>query len=194
MIYLLSIATLIFAAAVVRRTTHAKERTLVLSTTIARPAGLVFSLIGAAKRAPVWRRGPGWLPSPLRLTRLIPWGESSAGGNRKSGIRLDGLEEVRIRHLEDREFGYQSIRPHDLSFESTFRLAPREGECLLTWELSYRVHRLPDILGMSVIETGARKSMEISLALIRRLALGCPGIAPARDAVSEARGDQVSAA
>ncbi len=194
MIYLLSMATLIVAAAVSFRSTQSRERILMLSTTISRPASVVFSLIGAAERAPVWRRGPTWLPSPLRITRLVPWGESAAGRKRYPGIRLTGPEEILVRHLKDREFGYRSVRRHDFSFESTFRLAPEEGKCLLTWEIRYRAYRLPDVLGTLAIEAGAKKSMQNSLALIQRLSLGLPATASARDSIYEACRDQVSAA
>jgi hypothetical protein len=194
MIYVLSMVTLIVAAVLSLRTTHSRETRLVLSTTIARPASVVFSVIGAMERAPVWRRRPVWLPSPLRITLMTPWGEFAQAKTRKSGIGPKGPEEIWVRHLKNREFGYRSVRRHDLSFESTFRLAPEEGKCLLTWEIRYRVHRLPDILGKSAIEAGARASMANSLELIQRFALGYPDTVSTRDLIYEARRDQISAA
>ncbi len=194
MIYVLSMVALIVAAFLSLRATHTKETKLVLSTTIARPAAVVYPLIGKEERVPIWRRSPFWLPSPLRITLMSAWGELTQARTRKTGLHHTGTEEICVRHLKNREFGYRSVRRHDLSFESTFRLTPGEGECLLTWEIRYRVCRLPDILGKPAIEAGARASMSISLALIERLALGYPATVSTRELIHEARRDQISAA
>ncbi len=194
MIYVMSMATLIAVAVVSLRTAHAKEKRLSLSTTIARPAGVVFAVIDAMERAPTWRRSPFWLPSFLRITLMKPWGEFAQSRTRKSGFYLKGPEEIWVRHLKNREIGYRSVRRHDLSFESTFRIAPDDGKCVLTWEIRYRVCRLSDILGKSAIEAGTRRSMADSLAWIQRLALSYTGTASIRDLKYEARRNQVSAA
>lgn len=125
---------------------------------------------------------------------MTPWGEFAQARTRKSGTRPKGPEKIWVRHLKNREFGYRSVRRHDLSFESTFRLAPEEGKCLLTWQIRYQVHRLPDILGKSAIEADARASMANSLALIQRLALGYPDTVSTRDLMYQPRRDQISAA
>ena len=64
---------------------------------------------------------------------------------------------------------------------------------MLTWEIRFRAHRLPDILGRQAIEANARASMTKTLALIQRLALSYTGKAT-RDLIYEARRDQISAA
>ena len=194
MIYVLSMVTLVVAAVLSLRNSHSRETRLVLSTTIARPASVVFSVIGAMGGTPAWRRGPLWLPSALRITLMSPRGEFTQARKQKSGTLPKGQEEIWIRHLKNRELGYRSVRRHDLSFASTFRLAPEEGNCLLTWEVRYRVYRLPDILGRSAIEARARASMSSALAMIQRLALGYPLPVSTRDRIYEARRNQISAA
>jgi len=194
MLYVLSFLTIVVAAFFSLRTSNSRETKLELSATIPRSAGSVFAVIGAVERAPVWCRRPYWLPNPMRISVMAPWGERSSARKRKTGIGPRGPEEIWIRHLKNREFGYRSIRRHDLSYESIFRLSPEDGKCRLTWEVRYRVHRLPDLMSQAAIAAAARASMENSLKLIQRLVLSCPDSVRARDLIHEARRDQISAA
>jgi hypothetical protein len=194
MLYVLSLLTIAVVAFFALRTSNSRETRLVLSATIPRPDGSVFAVIGAVERAPVWYRQPCWLPGPLRISIMTPWGELSPTGKRKTGSRPNGPEEIWIRHLKNREFGYRSIRRRDLSYESTFRLSQEDGKCRLTWEVRYQVHRLPDIISQAAIATAARASMANSFKLIQRLALSSPDAVRARDLIYEARRDQISAA
>jgi hypothetical protein len=114
-------------------------------------------------------------------------------GRRPCGARLTGSEEIRIRHLKNREFAYLSIRPN-LVYESTFRLVPGDGKCHLTWEVRYSVHRLPDILHQSRIAATARAQMSESLDYIQRIVLASASPRRCRSRIFVARRDQVPAA
>jgi hypothetical protein len=194
MIYLVPLLTIIAAGLFSLRSAHSKETRLVLTTTIHRPASFVFEVIGAVERSPVWRRRPQWLPGPLRISNMSRWGEHTPAEQRASGRTRQGLEEIWIRHVQNREFGYRSIRRRDLSYESTFQLSPGDGKCQLTWEIRYRVHRLPDILSQTAIAAAARKSMASSLEYIRRMALIVPDSVCDRHAIYEDRRGQIPAA
>lgn len=194
MIYVLSLLTIFAATIFSLRTSNSRETRLVLSKTIHRPASSVFELIGAVERAPVWRRRPYWLPGPLRISTMSRWGERGSADQHRAGGAHGRPEEIWIRHLQNREFGYRSVRRRDLSYESTFRLSPGEGKCQLTWEIRYRVHRLPDIIGQTAIAAAARQSMESSLEYIQRLALSYPESVCSRDGIYEARRGQIPAA
>jgi hypothetical protein len=194
MIYVLSFLTAVVAVFVSLRTSNSRETRLVLSATIPRSVSSVFAVIGAAERAPVWCRQPDWLPNPLRISVMTPWGARPSVQGKKNGGGFKGPEEIWIRHLNDREFGYRSIRHRDLSYESVFHLFPEDGKCRLTWEVCYQVHRLPDIIRQARIAAAARASMEVSLKMIQRLALSSPDSVPAHDLIYQARRDQVSAA
>jgi hypothetical protein len=118
MLYVLSLLTIVVAAFFSLRTSNSRETKLELSATIPRSAGSVFAVIGEVERVPVWCRQPYWLPNPMRISVMAPWGERSSARKRKTGSGPRGPEEIWIRHLKNREFGYRSIRRHDLSYES----------------------------------------------------------------------------
>jgi hypothetical protein len=183
----------VFAAWSVRSATP-RETNLVLSTVIARPVDVVFDVVSSRAGLPAWRRKPLWLPPALRLTLMTPGGEHSRGAASEKGSRLEGSEEIWIRHLKNREFGYKSVRRNDLSYESTFHFMPEDGKCLLVWEVSYRVRRLPDLLGRPLLDAAARAGMAGLLEWIRRLALSNPESSRVRSLIYEARRDQVPAA
>jgi hypothetical protein len=152
------------------RTSYSREARLVLSTIIHRPASCVFDVIGDVERAPVWHRRPYWLPGPLRVSTLACWGDLAPARRHAAGNGRRAPDEISIRCLEGREFAYRSICRRDLSYESSFRLSPDGGKCLLTWEIRYQVHRLPDIISRATITAAARMSMVNSLEYIRRFA------------------------
>jgi hypothetical protein len=194
MIYLFSLLTIVAATFVSLRTSNSRETRLILSTTIHRPASSVFELVGAVDQVPVWRRRPCWLPGPLRISTMSGWGERVSGNRRSTGAALRNPEEIWIRHLPNREFGYRSVRHRDISYESIFHLSSGDGKCLLTWEIHYQLHRLRDIIGHAAIAAAARESMESSLDHIRRLALSHPETVHAHDGLYEARRGQIPAA
>jgi hypothetical protein len=190
----LSLLILFIAAAWSVRSAKSKETRFVLSTIIPRPVDVVFNVVSSREGSPAWRRKPLWLPSPMRVTFMASGGEHAKGAAPGTAGRLEGHEEIWIRHLKNREFGYKSVRRNDLSYESTFRLMPEDGKCLLIWEVRYRVRRLPDLLGKPLLDAAARAGMAGSLEWIRRLALSSPESSRARSLIYEARRDQVPAA
>jgi len=143
MIYWMSFLSMVAAAFVSLRSYKPRETRLVLSKTIPRPAESVFQVIKAVEQAPVWRRHPAWLPDFLRVSRMSGWGGHGPYQKKVSSVRLHGPEEIAIHSLNNCEFGYQSIRPHDLRYASRFRLTPQGDKCHLTWEVRFQVHRLP---------------------------------------------------
>jgi hypothetical protein len=168
MIYVLPFLIFGLAAFFSLRTSHSREARLVLSTIIQRPASCVFDVIGDVERVPVWHRRPCWLPGPLRVSTLACWGDPTPAHRHAAGNGRKAPDEIRIRCLEGREFAYRSMRRRDLNYESSFRLSPDGGKCLLTWEIRYQVHRLPDVMSRATIAAAARMSMANSLEHIRR--------------------------
>jgi hypothetical protein len=194
MIWYLSISAILIAGLFSVRRTLPRETTLTLSATIGRPASSVFKIIEDAERAIEWRRRPHWLPAPLRLSMLSCWGEPlPVDRNAGTGTRCRE-EEIRIRCLQDRELEYSRIRRNDLSYESTFRLMPADGQCLLTWQIRYQAHRLADILGRTRIATASLESMANSLDFIDRLARSRQEADVAHSHIYEAHRGQVPAA
>ncbi len=190
MIYIFSLSAILVAGFFSVRKTLPRETTLTLSATIGSPASSVFEIIENAGRVLAWRRFPHWLPAPLRLSMLSGWGESVPAG-RDSGPRE---EEIRIRCLRDRELKYSRIRPGDLSYESTFRLLPADGNCQVIWEIRFQAHRFADILGRERIAAASLRSMAGSLEFIDRLARSRRPTEAARGRIYDARRGQIPAA
>jgi len=194
MIYALSLLGLFAAAMFGLRIVHPRETRMVLSAVIDLPASTVFEVIGDLNRLPSWGRHPHWLPRPLRISTMSRWGEHVPMEQRPACGHHSAPEEIRIRCLQNRELGYQSLRHRAVDFESTFRLTPDSGKCQLTWEVRYQTHRLPDILGGRRIANAARASMASSLEYIQRLALHRPDSVYAPNGMYEAHRDHIPAA
>jgi hypothetical protein len=193
MIYLLSLLTIAVVAIASARTTHGRCTKVVLTATIPRPASSIFAVISATERAPVWRRHPVWLPHPLRIATLIPCGDRPHP-KRVSRHGLQGPEEIFVRQVKNREFGYRSLRRHDLSYESTFLLSPGEGKCRVTWEVQIRTHRLADILAQRFILAATQASMAHSLQWIQHVVLSRTDMAHSPGRIFAAPQDQIPAA
>lgn len=192
MVFLLSF--LIVAAAVLLRLNAARrDIRVVISATIPRSLSSVYDVISAVEMAPEWHRRPIWLPEPLRLARMVPWG-SAAHGNRCAGSLPRGSEEISIRHIKNREFSYASTRLRDLSYESIFRLVPDQGRCRLTWEVRANIRRVPDIVGRHAIASALQSSMKESFRMVQHLVLSRPEPIRSRDLIYEARRGQIPAA
>ena len=194
MILYLSISAILVAGFFSVRRTLPKETTLTLSATIGRPASSVFKIIEDAERAIDWRQRPHWLPAPLRLSMLSCWGEPVHANRRAGTSTRSREEEIRIRCLQDRELEYSRIRRNGLSYESTFRLLPADGQCHLTWQIRYQAHRLADILGRTRIATASLESMANSLEFIDRLARSRMETDASHGHIYDARRGQVPAA
>jgi hypothetical protein len=194
MIVTVSFLVIVAGAFLSLRTTNSREVRFALSAIIPRSAASIYEIISANEMAPVWRRQPCWLPNPLRMSTMIPWGCSFGAGNRGAGSHPRGPEEIRVRHMKNREFSYLSIRPHDLSCASTFRLVPEEGKCRLTWEVHFKVRRWSDIVSQPAIAAAARDSMQESFRMIQHLLLSRPDSIRSRELIFEARRDQAPAA
>ncbi len=189
----LLLLTVIVAAIWSLHSVRSRETRLVQSVIIPSPVEAVFGVISSRERLPEWYRKPCWLPPPMRVTLPKPIGYGQPA-SAKPARKIDGPEEIRIRHMNNREFAYKSVRSRDLSYESTFRVVPEESGCLLIWELRYRICRLPDLLGRPLIDAAVRAGMRGSLDSICRLALISTESARPRSRILEARRDHVPAA
>ena len=194
MIYWMSFLSMVAAAFVSLRSYKPRETRLVLSKTIPRPAESVFQVIKAVEQAPVWRRHPAWLPDFLRVSRMSGWGGHGPYQKKVSSVRLHGPEEIAIHSLNNCEFGYQSIRPHDLRYASRFRLTPQGDKCHLTGEVRFQVHRLPDVLSLSRIAAEARADMAYSMDYIHRIAVTTHDSTQKRGRIFMTRRDHAPAA
>jgi hypothetical protein len=192
--YIVSFLTIVAATFVTLRSHRPKEMRLVLSRTIHRPASSVFDIVGAVDRVPVWRRMPGWSPGFLKISVMSGWGEHFAPGKRGKGAEQMGPEEIRIRHIRNREFAYLSIRPKDLSYESTFRIVPADIKCQLVWEIRFRVSRVPDILRRRAIAAAVCARMSRSLDYIQHIAMSSADCSRRPDRMFATRRDHVPAA
>jgi hypothetical protein len=171
MIYVLPLLTIMVVAMVSMRTTQARLAKVVVTASIPGPASSVFAVISTMNRVPAWQRRPVWLPPTLQISVMTPYGSRRHRSKRPDRNGLRGPEEIFVRQVKNREFAYGSLRKHDLSFESTFRLAPGEGKCRVTWEVIIRAHRIPDILGKRRILATTRASMAHSLQGIQQMVL-----------------------
>ncbi len=190
----LSFLTVAVAAAWSVHSAKSRETRVVLSTIIPRPVDVVFKVVSSQAGSPVWRRRPFWLPPPMRFTLMTASEKHRYDTGWSKGCKLQGPEEIRIRDLKNREFGYQSVRRNDFSYESIFRFVPEDGKCLLVWEVRYQAHRLPDLLGRPLLDAAVRNGMAGSLEWIRRLALSTPESSRVRSLIFAARRDQIPAA
>jgi hypothetical protein len=170
----------------------AHESRVVLSTVIPCPEGCVFEVIDAVHRTPAWRLGPRWLPGPLRISALGIWGDESRSHLSRGHHRQLPPDEIVIRSLQNREFSYR-CSGSGLNFESTFRIFHDRGGCFLSWEIRYRLRRLPDVISRHLIAAGARRSMAFSLEHIRRSAV-CRARPDRRTAVYDSTRNQVATA
>jgi hypothetical protein len=125
---------------------------------------------------------------------MAGWGEPVPAVQRASSLDHRVPEEIHVRSLQNREFGYCSIRRRDLIYESTFRLSDEDGKCLLIWEIRYQLFRLPDLVTRNIIAAGVHRNMLKSLGTIRRLALTHPVAVYPRKELFEARRGHVPAA
>ncbi len=125
---------------------------------------------------------------------MAGWDKILPADHRVSGSTRGYQEEIHVRSIQNREFGYCSIRRRDLIYESTFRLSAENGKCLLIWEIRYQLFRLPDIVTRNIIAASVHRSMSNSLGMIRRLALIRPASLYRREELFEARRGHVPAA
>ena len=149
-----------------------KERSrstrLVRSVGIRAPADSVFHVVANVDRVPEWYRRPQRLP--LGLTVLSRWGEHVPPAWRASS-GSSGRDEIRIRSINNREFAYACRNPQGLSYECVFRIASKDRECSLTWELRYQNPRVLDaVFNRVLIAQAIGDVMARSLETIRRLA------------------------
>ncbi len=192
--YAISILSIFAAAWFAVRCHQARETRMELTTVIDRPASRIFNLIEEIECEPLWNRYPGWLPGPLRISAMSALGEHIPGHQARSRARSTPPREIRIRCFRDREFSCLSIHPRNVTCESTFRLYPDHGKCLLNWEIRYRSHRFTDMLRRREVAAAVRASMTTSLEHLRRRALDTQPPIYLRSTDYEARRGQIPAA
>jgi len=168
------------------------ESSVVLSAVIPCPEGCVFEVIDAVHRSPAWLLRPRWLPVPLRISALACWGDESSAHFSRGCQKQLPPDEIVIRSLQNREFSYR-CNGRGLSFESTFRVFHDRSGCFLSWEIRYRLRRLPDMIGRPLIAAAVRRSMAFSLEHIRRFAI-CRARPNRRAAFYDSTWNQVAAA
>lgn len=120
------------------------RRRLVQSTGISAPCHVVFDLISDVERVPAWYWEPVWLPRFLRASKLSRWSEHIPHSFRMDVSRGDDRGDIQIRDVRGREFGYCFVNPGVMTYETIFRIAPRQNGCQLTWEIRYQLHRSID--------------------------------------------------
>jgi uncharacterized protein YndB with AHSA1/START domain len=149
------------------RNEQSRSTKLACSTTIKAPSSRVFDIIANVDRIPEWYRRPRL---PVGFTVLSRWGEHIP---REWRLQNGGAssDEIRIRWIHNREFSYTCRNPHGLSYECTFRIASKDRECSLTWELRYRNPRVLDaVFNRVLIAQATAEVMSRSLQTICRLA------------------------
>jgi hypothetical protein len=185
---------LLASAILAVRKIRPRETRLVLSAAIDLPVHSIFEVIGDARKTPSWRRQPRWLPGPLRVSTLARWGEHIPLEQRSPGARRGASEEISIRCIADREFGFRSVLRNEPSYESILHIIPENGKCRITWEIWYETRRLPDLVRRKSIAQAARASMADSLEYIQRLALLSAAPVSSRSRIHEAQRGQIPAA
>jgi hypothetical protein len=150
------------------RKERSRSTRIVRSISIQAPSSRVFDIIANVDRVPEWYRRPGLVP--VGFTVLSRWGEHIPrewrvqNGHAKS-------DEIRIRWMHNREFTYTCENPRGLSYECIFRIASKDRECTLTWDLRYRNPRVVDaVFNRVLIAQAIGDVMSRSLVTIRRLA------------------------
>lgn len=149
---------------------RSRQTRLMRSILIHAPASSVFEVLGNIENIPDWYRCPGLASELLALTRLSRWGEHIP-----SRWRLDAVNgndnEIKIRWSQNHELVYTCRNPKGVSYDCIFRIAAKDRDCTLLWELRYQNPRWVDaVLNRSVVVKEISKSMRRSLDTIRRLA------------------------
>ncbi len=160
-----------FAGAyLVIRNEGARYTRIVRSIAIRAPASRVFAVVANVERMPEWYRRPQWFPREFGFTTLSRWGEHIPHRWRVQGAGTSS-DEIRIRCIHNREFSYVCRSRHGLSYECHFRIAAKDRECSLTWELRYQNPRLLDAaFNRAIIAQATEEVMARSLGTISRLA------------------------
>jgi hypothetical protein len=171
MIFALTAVILSAAGYFVIKKQSAKESRLVRTVFVRTPASVVFNLISRVDRLPEWYRAPGRSSHLFARSRLSQWGELIPREWRLDQKNPRKRIQVLIQPIQDREFRYQHNDPREVRYELIFRLRSRNNDCLLIWEIRYRLCRWIDILlGRKIAEREIYKNMGWSLDLIRRMA------------------------
>ena len=171
MVWLIVALNLLATAWLLVRSKRARETRLVRSVVVRAPIKVVFDLVAHVDRMPEWYRTPLGLPRMLGISTLARWGEQIARIQRSDGVGQRKSDDIQIRWSQNKEFGYRHNRRRGMRYESIFRFAPKEDDCLLTWEVRYQMFRWLDVIAdRSVIAKDTYQSMGQSLETIRRLA------------------------
>jgi hypothetical protein len=140
------------------------------------PANVVFDIIGHAEKVPEWYRASMWLPDRLTRASLSRWGEHIPARQRIESGAATSTNEIQIHWVRNREFGYRYQSRFGISFDSVFRLASKDKECTLIWDLRYKSGRWTDAaLNRAIIERETSEVMKQSLDTICRLAESAAG-------------------
>lgn len=150
MIWAASLVGITLLAAIVLKLMRPYRIRLVQSTGISAPHSVVFDLVSDADRVPGWYGEPLWLPSFLRVSTLSRWSEQIPRSSRIDIAAPDGGGDLQTREVRGREFGYCFSWPGVMTYETIFRLFPRQDGCQLTWELRFQLHRSVDKLAYRI--------------------------------------------
>jgi len=158
-------------ACVVLHKERSRQTSLVRSILIHAPAGSVFEVLGNIENIPEWYRRAAGAAALFSLTRLSLWGEHIPSDWRLETQDGGNSNEIRIRWMQDREFVYSCHDPKGVSYDCIFRIAAKDRDCTLTWELRYTNRRWLDAaFNRTVTVKDILQAMGKSLDTIRRLA------------------------
>jgi hypothetical protein len=131
----------------------------------------VFDVLGNIENIPEWYRRAARSAELFSLTRLSCWGEHIPSDWRLETRNGDDSNEIRIRWMQDREFVYSCHNRKGVSYDCIFRIASKDKDCTLTWELRYTNRRWLDAaFNRAVTVKDILQAMGKSMDTIRRLA------------------------
>ncbi len=156
------------ACALVLQKQGTRDVRLMRSITIKAPASSVFDVIGNVERIPDWYRRPGLLPPKLSRNQLSRWGEHIPREWRVDSSNGESSQ-ITIHWVKNREFVYSCRSRDGMRYDCIFRIAPKDRESTLVWEVRYQPRRWVDAMFHDLTARQISEVMKKSLDTIRRL-------------------------
>jgi hypothetical protein len=80
----------------------------------------------------------------MRVSKLSRWSEPIAASDRLDLTSREGSGQPQARAARGREFSYCHDLPGLMTYETVFRVVPRQDGCQLVWEVRFQLHRSID--------------------------------------------------